>query len=312
MPFIATRAASSPNLSLHGKGARCSHFVRLCSRSAGCARYSSVLPSLQPFPMEGQRRAQAWRYQPQFRRPRHFHDQPELNVVTRGVGRFAVGNAEMHVHAGQVIGFVPGCEHELIAASDDFELFALGFEPDLVGAYQRECGKVLAFGGGPMDIGEKDLALIRELCISIDGVRDRLALEQTLLSVAAKVCRRDPETLGWRALEALASDPARSRDALTRKLASNRGDVSRAFRRDVGATLPQYRNRLRILAFIRKLDAGLSMAAASRLAGFGSYSQCHRVFLQLLGHSPREFMLPSVRLELAQRFEPHPGHCDTL
>ena len=262
-------------------------------------------PSLQPFPMEGQRRAQAWRYQPQFRRPRHFHDQPELNVVTRGAGRFAVGNAEVRVCAGQVIGFAPGCEHELIAASSDFELFALGFEPDLVNAYHRECGRALTFSGGPIEIGERDLESIRELCLSVDAMRDRIALEQKLISVAANLCRNGPPTLAWRALEALVTDPDGSRDALTRKLASNRGDLSRAFRREVGATLPQYRNRLRILAFIRKLDAGLSMTAASRLAGFGSYSQCHRVFRQLLGHSPREFMHSSVRLELAQRFEPY-------
>jgi AraC-like DNA-binding protein len=262
--------------------------------------------------MEGQRRAQAWRYQPEFRRPRHFHDQPELNVITRGVGRFAVGNVEMHVHAGQVIGFVPGCEHELLAASSDFELFALGFEPDLVSAYRREHGKVLAFGGGPINIGEKDIQCIRALCMSMDGVRDRLALEQKLILVAANVCGRGPATLASRALDALAADPERSRDVLTRKLASNRGDLSRAFRREVGATLPQYRNRLRILAFVRKLDVGLSMTAASRMAGFGSYSQCHRVFIQLLGHSPREFMQPSVRLELAQRFEPYEERCLTL
>jgi AraC-like DNA-binding protein len=262
--------------------------------------------------MEGQRRAQAWRYQPQFRRPRHFHDQPELNVVTRGVGRFAVGNREMCVYAGQVIGFLPGCEHELIAASSDFELFALGFEPDLICAYKRECGKALAFGGGPINIGERDLGAIRELCLSIDGMRDRIALEQRLISVAANVCTNGPTTLAGRAVEALVADPEGSRDALTRKLASNRGDLSRAFRRDVGVTLPQYRNRLRVLAFTRKLDAGFSMTAASRLAGFGSYSQCHRVFIQLLGHSPREFMQPSVRLELAQRFEPHDERCVTL
>jgi AraC-like DNA-binding protein len=262
--------------------------------------------------MEGQRRAQAWRYQPQFRRPRHFHDQPELNVVTRGVGRFAVGNAVLDVHAGQVICFVPGCEHELLGASSDLELFALGFEPDLVCAYRREHGKILSFAGGPINVGEKELASIRDLCLSIDGLRDRVAVEQKLISVAANVCGAGPMTLAGRALKALAADPEQSRDVLTRALASNRGDLSRAFRREVGATLPQYRNRLRVLAFIRELDAGISMTTASRLAGFGSYSQCHRAFIQLLGFSPREFMQPSVRLELARRFEPYDERCITL
>jgi AraC-like DNA-binding protein len=55
------------------------------------------------------------------------------------------------------------------------------------------------------------------------------------------------------------------------------------------------------------MDAGLTMMTAARLAGFGSYSQCHRTFVQLFGLAPREFMQSSLRRELAQRFEPLPA-----
>ena len=258
--------------------------------------------------MEGRRRAQAWRYQPQFRRPRHFHDQPELNLVTRGVGRFVVGNTEVVLGAGQVIGFIPGCEHELVSASDDLELFALGFEPDLVQAYRREWGEVLSFGGEPTTIDPVELRGIRELCLSVDESRDRLALESQLLSVAASMTRKPRSmSLGWRAADAIAGDPQRTCDELTHMLRSNRGDVSRALHRDVGTTLSVLKNRVRLFDFMRRADAGLSMMAAARLAGFGSYSQCHRVFLQHFGHSPREFMRSPLRDELAQRFEPYDG-----
>ncbi len=256
--------------------------------------------------MEGRRRAQAWRYQPQFRRPRHFHDQPELNVVTRGVGRFRVGNTEVVLGAGQVIGFVPGCEHELVSASHDLELFAIGFEPDLVHAYRREEGEVLSFAGEATTVDEAELRTIRELCLSVDESRDRLALESQLLSVAATVARKPRHvSLGWRVADAIAGDPERTRDRLTQVLGSNRGDVSRALRRDVGTTLPVLKNRVRVLDFMRRADAGMSMMTAARLAGFGSYAQCHRVFLQQFGHAPREFMRSALRNELAQRFEPY-------
>lgn len=261
----------------------------------------------QPFPMEGRRRAQAWRYQPQFRRPRHFHDQPEFNVVTRGEGHFVVGNTQLVLGKGQLIGFFPGCEHELVAASDDLELFAIGYEPELVQAYQRESGEVLSFAGGPISVGEAELTAIRELCLSVEDSRDRLALESRLISLAASVTRKPRESsLGWRAADAVAAAVGRTREELSALLRSNRGDLSRAIHRDLGTSLPVFKNRVRVLDVIRRIDAGQSMMTAARLAGFGSYSQCHRAFLQLFGHAPRQFMRSALRNELAQRFEPMP------
>lgn len=225
--------------------------------------------------------------------------------MTRGEGRFVVGNIEVVLCAGQVIGFFPGCEHELVAASDDLELFAIGFEPELVHAHRRECGDVLSFVGGPTTLDQGELRWIREVCLSADESADRLALESQLLSVAATVASKPRNLpLGWRAADAVAGAPERTREELIHLLRSNRGDVSRALHRDVGTTLPLLKNRVRALDFIRRLDAGLSMTTAARLAGFGSYSQCHRVFLQLFEHSPRDFMRSALRHELAQRFEP--------
>jgi AraC-like DNA-binding protein len=256
--------------------------------------------------MEGRRRAQAWRYQPQFRRPRHFHDQPELNLVTRGEAHFVVGNTEVVLEAGQVIGFVPGSEHELISASHDLELFAIGFEPDLLCAHRRLSGEVLSFAGAPCTLDAAELQQIRELCLSVDDSRDRLALEPRLLAVAEAVSRMPRDTtLGWRAAEAIVAVPEGTREDLTRRLRSNRGDLSRAIRRDVGSTLPSLRNRVRALDVIRRVDSGVPMMTASRLAGFGSYSQCHRAFLQLFGMPPREFMRTPDRVTVAQRFEPY-------
>lgn len=264
---------------------------------------------LQPFPMVGRRCAQAWRYQPQFRRPRHFHDQSELNVVTRGVGQFVVGSRQITLQPGQVIGFFPGCEHELTAASEDLELFAIGFEPELLRAYQRESGQVLSFAGGPVSLEQDELSALRELCLSVEDARDRLSLESHLLSAAVRIVNKPRSALlGWCAAEAIAANPDQTRDELTRLLRSNRGDLSRAFQRDVGTPLAAAKNRVRVLDVIRRFDSGLPLMTAARLSGFGSYAQCHRAFIQSFGRSPREFMRSSLREEQAQRFEPHVSH----
>jgi AraC-like DNA-binding protein len=60
-----------------------------------------------------------------------------------------------------------------------------------------------------------------------------------------------------------------------------------------------------VLDFLTQLDTKTSnMARAAMLSGFGSYSQCHRVFSEVIGVSPREFMASGVRREHASEFDP--------
>src|SRR5688572_8217932 len=85
----------------------------------------------QPFPMLGSCRGQVWRYAPQYRRPRHFHDEPELNLVVAGNGKFGAGNAVLEVAARELFCWPPGCDHELLEASADFDLYVIGLTPEL-------------------------------------------------------------------------------------------------------------------------------------------------------------------------------------
>ncbi|MEO8183362.1 MAG: helix-turn-helix domain-containing protein [Deltaproteobacteria bacterium] len=71
-----------------------------------------------------------------------------------------------------------------------------------------------------------------------------------------------------------------------------------------GLTLTDYRTRLRLLAFIRSVDAGRTLLAAALQAGFGSYSQCHRTFSQTFGCTPRRFFGSQLRAEMRDAFSP--------
>ena len=79
----------------------------------------------QPFPMLPARRAQVWRHRPEFRRPRHFHREPELNVVVQGSATLGIGTRVQRATTGDVVVFEPGQDHELLEASDDLQLFAV-------------------------------------------------------------------------------------------------------------------------------------------------------------------------------------------
>jgi transcriptional regulator GlxA family with amidase domain len=64
----------------------------------------------------------------------------------------------------------------------------------------------------------------------------------------------------------------------------------------MGITLVRYRTRLKLLHFIALVDSGRAqLMSAASLAGFGSYSQCHRTFQAELGCSARQFFFSDLR-----------------
>lgn len=107
------------------------------------------------------------------------------------------------------------------------------------------------------------------------------------------------------ALSAVADRPSLGLHELSESKRASACEVSRYFHRDLGMTFGQYRRRLRLLRFIGLLDAGgTTMMSAAEQSGFGSYSQCHRIFQAELGCSPRQFFVSGVRKKMQQAYDP--------
>ena len=70
--------------------------------------------------------------------------------------------------------------------------------------------------------------------------------------------------------------------------------LSRLFHRQIGVTLTRYRNSLRLSRFWQEYQKPTTstMAEAVYAAGFGSYSQFHKVFTEAYGRGPRESLPP--------------------
>jgi AraC-like DNA-binding protein len=67
--------------------------------------------------------------------------------------------------------------------------------------------------------------------------------------------------------------------------------LAKHFRAQVGVSLLDYRNRIRVERFLSLVERdGGNLLAAALEAGFGSYAQFHRVFRQLLGVTPKEYL----------------------
>ena len=71
----------------------------------------------QPFPIPGTARGHVWHHVPATRRPRHFHAEPELNLIAAGQALFGVGDAIISVSAGDLLWWPPGQDHVLLDAS---------------------------------------------------------------------------------------------------------------------------------------------------------------------------------------------------
>jgi len=258
--------------------------------------------------MASGRRAQVWHYQPAFRRPRHVHQESEVNLVTRGHGVIEVGNRSLQVGSGALLWFAPGIEHYLAKASDDFELITAGFAPELLAAFAREHNRVPQFARSAQLLSESRCLKLQQVLRPLPLMADPQRGEATaigLLHELSQLPMEHSQRLSGRAATQVLSRPTITREQLASMLGSNKGDVSRVFHRDHGVTLRNYRSTLRVLHFLRRLESRpVNLTRAAFEAGFGSYSQCHRVFRAVLGCSPREYLLESVHDSIVNKFDP--------
>lgn len=137
--------------------------------------------------------------------------------------------------------------------------------------------------GRPIDDAKQTLLAI--LCAFLATILDRRSLDSerppagATSSVVAAVAR------------ALAHDPSLSVAMLAKTHGVSQSRLARRFKSEMGLSLVQHRNRLRMARFFSLLDRdGGDLLEAALEAGFGSYAQFHRVFRALHGGSPREYL----------------------
>jgi AraC-like DNA-binding protein/mannose-6-phosphate isomerase-like protein (cupin superfamily) len=253
---------------------------------------------LQPFPMQARRRAQIWRHQPTFRRPRHFHEEPEINLVVRGSARVGVGGQELALGQGQAVVLQPGQDHELLVASEDLELYVVAVRPELAGKEPS----LFVGAQGAAQLSEEHLAAVAQALQSLGQVSAGDAVERGVIDVWSHVvaCCGKPPVVARRASAALREERSVPGAELAKRLNTTPSELSRAFRHAFGLPMVEYRARLRLLEFVRLVDAGQGLTVAALNADFGSYAQCFRVFQRKLGCSPSEYF-SGRRDELSQR-----------
>lgn len=242
---------------------------------------------LQPFPMLTGRRAQVWHHHPSFLRPRHFHAEPELNVVARGHGVLSVGHERLEVRAGDAVYLQPGQDHALLSESPDFELFVLALQPQLA----DHCKLRAARSIGVVSLPDAMLSSLKAVWLELGQVRDAAVVEHRLAEhFRDLVSRFEPApALCRRTIQTLQSTPEAKEGYVASLLTAHPSEVSRAVRTGLGMRLVDFRTQLRLISFVQGVDRGGSLTRAAFSSGFGSYSQLHRVFRKHLGCTPLDY-----------------------
>ena len=246
------------------------------------------------------------------RRPHaeHHHAELELNFVLRGSAAYLLGDRRYALRRHMLVWLFPEQEHVLIGESDDFAAWIGVFAPPLV---QSVCtsrsARVLAEPNPPgvfcQRLGEDAGAWLAALLAQVDRARGEpshfnAGLGYALLSA-------------WAAFSAVEGDAPQGTDihpaveSAVRILVqqadnSSLGDVARAaglsesrlrtlFRQQIGMTPTAFRSQQRVKRFLRLYGHGqrVSMTQAALDAGFGSYTQFHRVFKGVMGCGPADF-----------------------
>jgi AraC-like DNA-binding protein/mannose-6-phosphate isomerase-like protein (cupin superfamily) len=264
----------------------------------------------QPFPIPTAARAHIWRHVPATKRPRHFHAEPELNLVAAGSATFGMGELVLAVSGGDLLWWPPGQDHVLLESSPDFDLFVIGVSQEFSLRVLAGDAETVRVGPVQSRLLPETLEEFGEICSAPVNAFDVPAIERRVGDLWREAHRMratecSMHTLTRRTLVSLSERPDLARSDVAQLLRAYPTEVSRHFHKDMGVTLTAYRSRLRILRFIQAVDGGAeNLLAAAMDAGFGSYSQCHRTFQQTFACTPRAFFGTTVRTAMQEAFSP--------
>ncbi|MCW8131891.1 MAG: AraC family transcriptional regulator [Planctomycetota bacterium] len=240
----------------------------------------------------------------------HRHRELELNLARRGRARLIEENRSYDLAPGSLVWLFPARPHYLMRLTPDFELWVLVFKPRLV---RRVCvgpgARPLRMANPPPADGPYCKRLAPAAAARLDGLFEELrdargdaprfnaGLAYALLS-AWEVHRDEASRMAGDSVHPAVERAARliaegRLEAGIEDLAAASGlsasRLGRLFKRQTGVPLSTYRNQERIRRFGELYGGGqrTTMLRAALAAGFGSYTQFHRVFTALTGQSPQ-------------------------
>ena len=239
----------------------------------------------------------------------HAHETLEINLVLRGSGQVLLENRRYPLLPGHLLWLWPGQRHVPSDWSADMRLWIVEWQPPALARLRR------ARRGDTPAPADPAAPFCRRLSAPalqrLDGLLDATAarhrpdafnrgLDFALFALWDEFLAAEPVAdcttfhPKLAAVLALLADPDQdlTQAQLARQVHLSPWYLSDLFRQQTGLTIPDYRNRLRLQDFFRRLHArpGIRLLQHALDAGFGSYAQFYRVFLDAVGRPPRQWL----------------------
>ena len=241
---------------------------------------------------------------PGYLHPRHRHDELEMNLVLRGSATYQVHDRIHAIERGSLLWLLPEQEHHVIAKSDDYTVWIVYWRADAIESAARADPAFAAFRMGDSTswharrLSEPN---IKQLALPLDHAAEIpssplaaaalsyvLALAWSLGANAENVPPRSSlHPSIERAARLIAQHELLSLRELGQRCGLSPARLSSLFSRQMGVPLSEYRNLRRLDRFLAEHDPrSINLTASALNAGFGSYSQFHRVFSAHMKMSP--------------------------
>jgi AraC-like DNA-binding protein len=240
---------------------------------------------------------------------RHSHAELELHFIERGHAVFVLRDRKLHAPAGTLLWIPPRREHLVLEVSPDVRRWLLlvraraarrvlpaASHTGVLGAAASERWALLT----PRAASQLRAALCEAQAVGHDA-REALGLANAgacyaLARAHVSFCAApEPQATSAfhpsvvRALAALRTRvPPPSLPELAKLAHASEAHLSKLFAAQVGVSITELRNRLRLQRFAELYGDGSTRTRMSAAldAGFGSYAQFYRVYKQQLGHAP--------------------------
>lgn len=232
----------------------------------------------------------------------------ELSLSLRGQAHILVGNQRLTMQPQSMLWVRPSQPHLIIDASPDCLAWVIVFRKRLV---RRVCtspdARVLQATGSQdvllRRLPQTEVNALSSLYAGIPigagrdvfnaGLGYALARSYQAFQSAPAAPNLDAVHPAVRAAAWLLRDgqAGLSNEALAARVGLSAQRLSRLFKAQTGSNLADFRNRQRIAQTVARLAEGeRNLTGLALDAGFGSYSQFHRVFKQHMGQGPAAYL----------------------
>ncbi|MEM8533997.1 MAG: helix-turn-helix transcriptional regulator [Chloroflexota bacterium] len=239
----------------------------------------------------------------------HKHDELECNLIVQGRGAYLVGEQRVDLQPNSILWLFPEQEHLMLDQTDDFKIWILVMKPDyLAQLCVDETSQTLLerkpTGSFLRHVSQPQFDQLLALCQTVADTQEKIACYNAglgYLLMAAWSAFQEGSVVPLNApihpvieriVKYIRTDQSpNDLETVAALVGLAPETVSRLFKRQMGISLTAFRNRCRVDRFLDLYGHGhtLTMLEAATMAGFGSYAQFYRVFVQVMKITPAAY-----------------------